>query len=176
MSFRLLLLGVLSGCSFQPAGLGQDAADGSPVADATDAPPPDVPPVVPLCAGTFASVCVPALPATPLDLNTSINTDTSPLCMVGATPSDACVVAGTSITIVGGHHVFATGMKPLVLWSSSTITVAGMIDVGSHTSGTPQAVGAGGDASACVAGTAATKGGSGGGGYGGSFGGKGANG
>ena len=173
MSSWLFLLGVLAGCSFHPAG--QPAPDGLPPADGADAPP-DVPTVVPLCAGTFATVCVAALPTAPRVLNTSLDTDNSPLCDVGATPSSVCVVSGTSITIAAGSHLFATGSRPLVLWSASTITVAGLIDVGSHTSGTPQAVGAGGDASACVAGTAATKGGSGGGGYGGSFGGTGARG
>jgi hypothetical protein len=83
-----------------------------------------------------------------------------------------CVVAGTSITIDPNRTLGATGTRPLVLLSTSTIVVDGTLDAASHIA-TLQDRGPGANPSACVAGTAPTMRG---GGYGGSLGTHGGNG
>lgn len=131
-----------------------------------------------LCFGTgLVHVCLASLPATSLTVssNRTVSTDaTSSSCVptTNTAAMDYCVVAATAIEIDSGRTLRGIGSRPLVLVSTSTLSVAGAVDVASH--GTSP--GAGADSPACVAGKDAGAGGSGGGGYGGSFGAKGGNG
>jgi hypothetical protein len=79
-------------------------------------------------------------PPTPIQIDTSPkSSDCAPL----MTGGDYCVVAGTTITI--DTIVRATGSRPLVLLASDSITVngSGIVDVGSHRSGSSAGPGAG---------------------------------
>jgi hypothetical protein len=82
-----------------------------------------------------------------------INTDTDPRCMPTTNNVPACVIAAESITfsanIVGG-----TGTKPLVFVATQTITVNGVLTVGSSRSF--NFVGAGAEMPGCNAGTLPT--------------------
>lgn len=129
------------------------------------------------CFGTAGSVtgqiCLATSPTSSITISDSTPIDTrsvsaSCVAVVSANPSAAayCVVAGNSITIAAGKVLSATGDRPLVLLSTSTIVVSGTIDVASHETGSPQSVGAGADPATCIVGSAPTGGG---GGYGGSF-------
>lgn len=148
---------------------GQDAA---PDDDARiDAPGIDK------CIGEGANqVCLVTLPTAPVEYanNVTIDTNVSGTCAAttNAAAADWCVIAGTQISVFSGEIVRVIGAKPIVFASLGDIIVVGTIDVGSR--GTT--MGAGGNSSACVAGTNATAGNSSGGGYGGSFGGRGGNG
>jgi hypothetical protein len=126
------------------------------------------------CFGTLARVCFTTMPTAAVVVDTRRVIDTNDPAMCDANHDQTasyCVIAGTSFTILKAGTVRASGNKPLVLISTSgTFQVAGLIDV-SSAAGTN--LGAGGNSSDCVAGTAAT-GTS--GGYGGSFGGVGGSG
>jgi hypothetical protein len=120
--------------------------------------------------------CLAQMPATPRMIMspTAIDTDKPDDCAPDAVGSPAyCIIAGSSITIASGQTLSAHGSRPLVLMSSTTITVIGTIDVAGHVSGTPQTAGPGvppapGAASnPCAPATATTAHG---GGAGGSFG------
>ena len=147
----------------------------------TQMPPdamPDAPPDARACFGSDPfMICLASAPTTPLTFadSTPIDTTTSNMCVAtisGAT--NYCVIAATTISV--DVTLRATGMKPLVLLASDTITVNARIDVGSHRGATPE-IGAGANPSACTPGTApGTGGGGGGGGAGGSFAGLGGNG
>lgn len=145
---------------------------------APDAPPmPDSPDAAPNCFGSgVAQVCPDVQPTQVVTLSGALNTDTSPMCVSFTSPNNTvgCVVAGHSITIDASFT--ATGTKPLVLVSSTTITIgiAGVLDVSSRRN--PLAIGAGADSALCTAGTNPTQGGTGGGAWGGSFNGKGGDG
>lgn len=121
------------------------------------------------CFGSgLATICLATLPTTTRTLTNAINTETDPLCEVytGTDLNRFCVISGTSISI---SSLSAVGTKPLVLIATSgTISVSGSLAVASHRVGAIR--GAGGNATQCVAGTAASAGQ---GGPGGSFGGKG---
>jgi len=146
--------------------------------DAGPAQPGDV------CLGRFGGICV-APPADPLTLGTqTIDTSSSALCVdyrpgAGAPPTDACVIAGSSIAIEGNTTVAVTGRRPLILFSTSTITIAGVLDVASHRASPTSKAGPGADAAQCsTTVTDPTVGASnnGGGGRGGTFGGTGGSG
>jgi len=102
--------------------------------------------------------------------NTNIDTDGS-MCMATTNSVPACVVAAESFAVNAGVFLTGSGSKPLVLVATQTITINGILAVGS--SRTFNFVGAGVDMPGCNAGTAPT-GSS--GGAGGSFGGVGGNG
>lgn len=126
------------------------------------------------CFGTgLSTICLVSLPSTPLSIGavTTVDTDTSSQCAyTGADAGKFCVVAATSITI--DDSLVAVGSRPLVLLATTgSIKVTGQIGVASTRVG--QVRGAGGNASACVAGGAASNGR---GGPGGSFGGEGGDG
>jgi hypothetical protein len=152
-----------------------DARDARDARDAPDAPPGQ------LCLGDGAfRVCVDT-PTTPYEVqgtaNTGIDTDANPpecTFVAAANGPSLCVLAATTITI-SDNVLFARGAHPLVLFASETITIGKGVDVGSHQSG--QALGAGADSTACVAGGGAGSDNNGGdGGAGGSFGTKGGDG
>lgn len=179
--FPLALL--LAGCSFSS---NPTAADGSPQDAAVDGAPPltDAATMLvdPVCGGAFTSVCV-EMPAAALTLETqTIDTATSSRCVATrlAPGLDACVIAASSIVIPGNHTVTVTGRRPLVLLSTTTITISGVLDAASHQ--VTSMAGPGADAGPCpsnegnaVLPTAGPMG-DGGGGFGGSFGGAGNNG
>jgi len=90
-----------------------------------------------LCLGTFVKVCV-ATPTTALTLSAqTINTANAPQCVpYTATPSvDACVIAGSTITIPSANKVSVTGAKRLILIASDTILINGTLDAASHHGG-----------------------------------------
>jgi hypothetical protein len=122
-------------------GPGVDAdVDMSPIDAEIDAP-------AMLCAGTFQMVCVDApTNAQAFSATTTIDTDASMLCATSS-PAGLCVIAGTQITVEAGATVNATGTRPLVLLAN-TITIAGIVDVGS----TAARTGAAANSSDCVAG------------------------
>ena len=177
MTRLIPVFGLLVGCGFDMSMGSPDArpADAAPGVDAEiDAPTIDAPD---LCIGKGANqVCFAALPTTPRVYagNTTIDTSASGTCTPTTNSSAAnwCVIDGTRIDVQSGVIVRAIGDKPVVFAATEEIIVVGVIDVGSRAT----VIGAGGNASACTAGTAATEGNSSGGGYGGSFGGRGANG
>jgi hypothetical protein len=135
----------------------------------TDTPPGDNA----NCFGTGLVVaCFSAAPSGDQMLATSVivNTDTSPQCATLTNGNNWCVIAAHSITINTGVTVAATGMRPLVLVATESITMSGLIDVASHRG---VGIGAGADAPGCNEGSPPT-GTS--GGAGGSFGGAGGDG
>lgn len=124
------------------------------------------------CYGTgLVTACFTTPPMGAVTVDANVNTDTSPLCDTDPRNAAWCVIAGGSITVA--NTVTAIGSKPLVLVSTSTLTVNGTLDVGSHRTGGIVGAGAG-VAGNCNAGGAASA--AGGGGAGGSFGGSGGNG
>ncbi|HEY5933915.1 MAG TPA: hypothetical protein VIU61_04755 [Kofleriaceae bacterium] len=132
------------------------------------------------CFGTgLVRICLAAAPTVALNVtaNQTINTDDMGMCtpVVGGTNIDACVLAGSTVTIANGIMLRGTGGRPLVIVAQTTLMIGGTVDVASHRS--PAQAGANSNFAQCANGTAATYGGdSGGGGYGGSFGGRGGNG
>jgi hypothetical protein len=173
MRLRWLSAVLLGACGFHPGAIGADGDasidhDGPPPIDGPDI---DAPPGSYCLGDATIQICLSQVPSTALDVDASvtIDTDDPSMCatnVVGANMNQFCVLAGSDITVRGGKILAAKGTRPLVLVSSNTIKVMGAIDVAAHTNGTPQDLGAGGDA-VCAGATAPTPGG---GGYGGSFG------
>ncbi|HEX4419330.1 MAG TPA: hypothetical protein VH165_15570 [Kofleriaceae bacterium] len=133
-AWALVLL--LGGCSFQatPAGTGPagGSSNGAPADAEVDAPLLDGKDP-PICKGNFVNICVDP-PQNAVTLNQSLDTGTSPLCAGSKTTpaTDACVIAGTSISLPSGTTVTVTGSRKLILFSTSTITISGTLDVASH--------------------------------------------
>ena len=171
----VILAGCVAGCEFSPQVINNDASarEDAALPDVTlvdvsmvldDAPP--------LCVGgTFLRICVDE-PMNSLTLNGNLDTGNAETCApFTATPNlDVCVIAATSLVV---QNVRATGPRPLVLVSASTISVTGTLDVSSRR---PDQLGAGAEPPQCVPPSPASinilNGHSGGGG-GGSFGGAG---
>jgi hypothetical protein len=141
------------------------------------------------CFGSFVRVCfdsradVPTMPVMITDATTEIDTDTG---TSNSTPpltcdqhndqmANYCVVAGAGFTLAANQSIRGYGSKPLVLLSTTTMTLeaTSAVDVSSNRTVGSQARGAGGDSSMCTSGAAPEMAG---GGYGGSFGGKGGDG
>ncbi len=129
--------------------------DGAPESDAPDDARPDAATdAAPSCFGAvFGSICLPSLPSSAFTtlIPTTINTDTSNACVpyTGTASPGLCVIPGTSVQI--NSILSATGSRPLVLLSTSAISVDGTIDVASHRS--PEPTGAGADPVTCVGGS-----------------------
>jgi hypothetical protein len=117
------------------------------------------------CFGILVTVCPSTLPTMPKVLTGTIDTTQYPDCEPTNTALDACVIAGTTITVPA--TVTGVGAKPLVLFATESIMIDGTLDVASHR-GLPR--GAGSGTGACDAGTNPTGLG---GGQGGSYGGTG---
>jgi hypothetical protein len=117
----------------------------------------------------MVTACIPQKPTVAITISapTAIDTDKTDACAADTTGSSGnyCILAGTSITIAAGQTLSAHGSRPLVLLSSTAITVVGTIDVAGHLSDTPQPTG---PASTTCAGATPTS--NSGGGYGGSLG------
>ncbi|MBA2544948.1 MAG: hypothetical protein H0V17_35220 [Deltaproteobacteria bacterium] len=117
-----------------------------------------------LCFGTFATICLDALPTEPFVVSANDTlVQTTELCAttVAGTTVDACVIVGTSIQVDGVLRAFGT--RPLVLIATESFSIgnAGVIDVSSVQTEQTQ-LGAG--ARACAPSLAATAGGGGAGG------------
>jgi hypothetical protein len=176
----------VAGCGFASS-VGNDAAgpgtpiDGAVTAiDAAPGPGPgsDAASVdgkpEPLCVGTFVRVCVdPPLAAVTLSTQ-RIDTASSSMCATyTSTPMiDACVIAGAPIAIASGTTVTVVGPRPLILLSTSDITISGTLDAASHLDRTGPAADTGPCATNFINPTTNGSGG----GWGGSFGGPGGNG
>jgi len=125
------------------------------------------------CYGTGLAIACFATPPSgnqTVSQSVVVNTESSPQCQTLTNSTAWCVIAAQTITINSGVTVAATGMRPLVLVATETLTVNGLIDVASHRG---VSIGPSGDAPGCSEGTPPT-GTS--GGAGGSFGGMGGNG
>jgi hypothetical protein len=145
---------------------------GSAKPDAKMEEPPDAQ----ACFGSFPAVCFTEVPTKPVMLTADLTIDTSASAMCDQHNDQMakyCVVAGTSFTLAAAKTIRATGTKPLVLLSTSTMSIQGIIDVSSNRMAGPLATGAGANPTACTNGAPPEMAG---GGYGGSFGGKGGNG
>src|SRR5689334_12698210 len=101
-------------CRAMPASDDASDPDDNIVADV-----PDGANVTPTCVGSGGwELCSATAPTSAVVLNTAINTDTSSSCATGVTwtsasQPDACVVAGTAISV--DALVRVTGTRPLVL-------------------------------------------------------------
>ncbi len=161
----------LSGCSFPaPPRAGQDdpdapvRADGQPAADASfDAPP---------CAPGYLNLCdvkERADPFTPTS-SATINTTTDGRCIVKAQANgpELCILYFAKVDIPTGVTITVTGSRALVLASTTTLDIAGTLDVGSRRTRAER--GAASNHSTCAYATnPESDGGGGGGGAGGSF-------
>jgi hypothetical protein len=127
--WRTTALALLTACTFNspPGNTGGDGGDGPLV----DAPLVDAPPGV-TCYGTSTQsrVCVMPPPTDQVNLPNAIDTDTSPLCKSVVSAPAGCVVVGA--TIIGNGTTVVTGMRPLILVGSSSISVNGTIDAASR--------------------------------------------
>jgi len=124
------LVCTLGTCQREPPGGGGDAPDAR------------------FCFGSgFVRVCLVDPPSAVLVLGAdmTLDTDSSPLCSASDHP-DLCVVAGTVVAVSGALR--ATGARPLVLLSASTLQVSGSVDVASRRS--DATLGAGADSSDCA--------------------------
>ena len=133
----------------------------TPIDAAPDTPAPDAT----ACFGTrLVQLCLDAAPtqAFTVDAATTLNTDSSPLCAHLQSGPNVCVVAATTIAI--NARLRATGIRPLVLLATTTITIPDAVDVGSHRGDAE--LGAGANSALCNPGTPP---GVNGGGAGGSF-------
>lgn len=134
----------------------------------------------PTCLGSAFPICFSVVPTGPVmlpdDLTVEIDTNSSPMCNQSHDRvDDYCVIGGASLTLRSNHGLRAFGRKPLVLLSTTTITIedTATIDVSSiNDSSTGR--GAGANPTGLCAVAAATDSYS--GGFGGSFRGKGGNG
>jgi hypothetical protein len=135
------------------------------------------------CFGSFVTVCfttladVPTLPVIlPIDLTIEIDTDSSTMCdQHNDQMGNYCVIAGAGFTLAAGQSIRGYGSKPLVVLSTTTMTLeaTSTVDVSSNRTVGPLATRAGANSSLCTSGAAPELVG---GGYGGSFGGKGGDG
>jgi hypothetical protein len=135
------LLALIAGCGFSAHAPANPGGDDTPGIDA--AVPGDAAASIDgaaACVAGFLDLCKQAAPSTALDITNaqSINTDSDPRCRKLTQPagSDVCLIYATRVAISGGGVLTASGKRPLAIASSSTMTIDGTIDVGSH--GTPQ--------------------------------------
>jgi hypothetical protein len=157
------LLVCLAACSYSPERSSGGGDDGPDTPDGATGS---------FCFGQFASVCLATLPTVPFTIGGGDNTVTTDTpCEVTTTEStimNACVVAGTTITIDG--RLTGIGSRPLILLAtegSILIPAGGTVDVSSHRTAAARGAGAN-PIGGCAGGMAATGSG---GGAGGSFGG-----
>jgi hypothetical protein len=126
------------------------------------------------CYGTAVKVCFTVVPKNPVTLVTNgiiINTDSTTVCDQNNDKASAyCVYAGASFVLANNNIIIAHGSKPLVLLSTTTMTLQGDVDVSSRHDGPP---GAGASSAAACAHPEIVEAIGTSGGYGGSFGGRG---
>lgn len=174
----LLALAVLGGCqSF----FGLDHVDPLKVDAALDAKIyMDAPPAGIVCAGVAGAplhICAPMAMLQGVTYSTAIdiNTDDDTMC-TRVEPAqnrqhELCELIGTDLTIDAAGSITAHGSRPLVLVAMSTLTIAGVVDVSSHSGS--NVIGAAADESSCTVKNGSVQGAgfnTSGGGAGGSFG------
>lgn len=166
-----LALVTAGGCGFEHGATSSGGGDDMPVIDGSidgatidpgGEPNPCQPKFLNLCGQPAASM---TLDAPGID---SINTDTDPRCrtLTQTNGGPVCLVYVTSASI--GGQLIATGSRPLAIASTSTINIAGVIDVSSRRS--DGKTGPGMDGTCTFSATPEMDLGGGGGGAGGSFG------
>jgi len=129
------LLVLTAGCSFSAHGSSNPGGDDTPGIDA--ALPADASvDGAPACVSGFLDLCKQAAPSEALDITDaqSINTDMDLRCRTLTQPGnlDVCLLYMTGVHIAGTGSLTASGKRPLAIASSSTMTIDGTIDVGSH--------------------------------------------
>jgi hypothetical protein len=148
--------------------------DEPPDAATADADPDDpdaAPPVDAACEVDDLDVCALGADDGVIELGGEIlDTDSDARCRdhaQGGGADEACLIYGSSITVVAGATTTVTGGRPLVLVAATTITIAGTLDAGSGDGHD----GPSSNPAACLAFPTApeTDAGGGGGGAGGSF-------
>jgi hypothetical protein len=161
---------MVGSCGYPPLPrFGGDAGDARADADTRETPDAN------LCFGSYVKVCFDAVgdvPTAPAPLPDAVlvefDTETSTMCdQHNDRKADYCVIAGAGMVIQAGHALRAFGKKPLVLLSTTTITMSGSIDVSSNHSPGATNLGAGANPTGMCAGLVEATGNS--GGYGGSF-------
>jgi hypothetical protein len=168
-----LLACILAACGFRKGAIATD--DGSVIGDddapGMDAMGIDVMPDAPaFCYGSgLVETCFDDAPSGTVTLDNDIDTDTDGLCDDDPRNAAWCVIAAGSITV---NDIAVTGALPLVLVSTSTIDVDGMLDASSKVDGSQ--IGAGATSDGCLPGTLPSDANA--GGAGGSFGGLGGDG
>lgn len=166
---RAAVFALLVGCSFEHGVTAAGSGDGGTGDAQVD---------VAGCTPGFLDLCGEAAPSQPLHIATAdtIDTDTDPRCrtVTQASGGPVCLVYATSVMIAAGGSLTATGSRPLAIVSTSTLAIAGSIDVSSRRSG--QRGPASSDAACAFATTPEPDTGGAGGGAGGSFGAAGGNG
>lgn len=168
MRLGLLVALILAGGCRQIFGVdspGPVAADGAPD---TFVPPDDASDASGrACFGVDElglTACVDqVLPPLVASIDMAIDTGDMALCAAADPPADVCVVAASSVSIPAGLHITVIGSRPLVVYSTHEIAIAGTLDVASHVGG---ALGAGANPMSCIVGTLPSGAG---GGAGGSF-------
>jgi hypothetical protein len=135
--FAVALSAILGACSFPRPEEQQRDADGR----GSDAPPPDGPRGDSgLCVPGYIDLCLVTPRAEELTVTNGsteeINTGTDPRCVVKTQASgpDLCILYFTKIDIQQGGTVVAYGSRVLALASTSTLTIAGILDVASRRS------------------------------------------
>jgi hypothetical protein len=139
-----------------PSGLtcnGTVCTDGDPCGDPPgDAPIDELSPTA-VCVGTptapLGQVCLDPPPAL-MTINSGrvIDTDDDPGCQHTYNGVTVCVIPVETINV--GASITASGGLPLVLWSSASMTISGVVDVGSNTLAGRK--GAGANPSTCASG------------------------
>lgn len=154
----IAIASLAAGCSFSSNAAKTDSnlphdgsGSGSGMIDAAVDAPPDGP-TTDFGPAPF-TVHLSTLPTAAVTLPGTINTDTDSHCSTSAswvsnTQPDSCFIVGTSIT-AGGSNTAAVGSRPLVLVSTSTVTLGKGIDVSSKRANTTS--GAGGNFNVCGA-------------------------
>jgi hypothetical protein len=168
-SAGLLVCGALAGCRFDLP-LSIDA--GTTPTDGDLMTPDQAPADAQLCFGAgLGKVCLPSLPSAERTLTGPIDTTIDGNCthLITITGTEACVVTGTNINIMGSYR--GRGDRPLVIVATGTLAISGVLDVGSERGSTSGA----GSSNLTCSGLSApgNDDGGGGGGAGGGFGGMG---
>jgi hypothetical protein len=170
---RFFVLALATGCSFDPLP-GDTSKDGS-----IDTPPDSTPgvdgtPTMPCFGPAGWEVCLPAIPTNTETIAGTLVTTDDPKCAdplpsswAAAGQPDACIIIAERIDVTGSE-VVVSGSRPLVLVASDMITIAGILDVGSHRD--PTNFGPGAPSADCTTGKSPeTEAAGGGGGAGGTF-------
>ena len=130
-SIVALLLGA---CSFEPASA---VTDGSTDPDATrpvDGAPNDGAPV---CSIGSIDPCGQGEPLAPLSLTGAFDTDLDLRCRTYAQPGGgmACLVYADGVTIPASATLAVTGTRPLIIASTMSVVIDGLLDISSRRGG-----------------------------------------
>lgn len=135
MGRRSALLVLIAGCGFSAHASSNSGGDDTASIDAAvpgDTAVDGAPPCVP----GFLDLCQQAEPTTTLDITSAklIDTDRDPLCrrLGQSGGGEVCLIYATDVRITSTGSITAFGSRPLAIAASSTLTIDGAIDVGSH--------------------------------------------